>query len=54
MRHDEQLSSIPVIAMTATAGTRVEAQVCHLGVSRLIRKPLESSEVVDAVRSALK
>jgi len=53
MRHDEQLGDIPVIAMTATAGTRIEQEVRRLGVSRLVRKPLESREIVDAVRRAL-
>ena len=53
MRHDEELSQIPVVAMTATAGDNVTDKVRHLGVSVLLRKPLESSEVTEAARTAL-
>ena len=54
MREDPRLATIPVIALTAAAGSaRRDTAIATLGFADYLEKPLSGDELLDRVRSVL-
>jgi len=54
MRSNEQLHEIPVIMLISTTDHKVLPKLTALGVSGMVKKPFSETDLLEAVRSAVK
>lgn len=53
VRRDEQLSGLPILAVTALAGAGDAAKVLEAGADAYISKPVQMDDVIEVVRDLL-